>query len=242
MPPTAPPPGPSRHVSPSGLPAAPDDTAVLVPVKSFRRAKARLTGALDPAARHLLARWMAERVVAAAGPLPVFVACDDDEVADWADATGAEVLWSPGMGLNGAVDSGVTTISGKGFTHVVISHGDLPLARSLAPIVDLVRRGHVVLVPDRRADGTNVLGRPCRVEIPASYGAGSFRQHLTWALAGGCSVTVRHDAELSLDLDTVADLHHPLVWPVVGPLVEGASMIPSERATERSDGQPEGRR
>lgn len=196
------------------------DIAVLVPVKSFRQAKARLTGALRPAERHDLARWMVGQVLAAASPYAVFVACDDDEVADWAAAEGAEVLWSPGMGLNGAVDGGVSTISGKGYSAVVISHGDLPLARTLVPIVELVAAGHVVIVPDRRHDGTNVLGRPCDTAVPASYGAGSFRRHLDHALATGRPVTVRHDAELSLDLDTVSDLHHPLVWPTVRQVLE----------------------
>ncbi|MEX2626545.1 MAG: 2-phospho-L-lactate guanylyltransferase [Ilumatobacteraceae bacterium] len=196
---------------------APDDTAVLVPVKAFRAAKARLTGTLEPPARRALARWMADRVVAAAGPLPVFVACDDDEVADWADGLGAEVLWSPGLGLNGAVDTGAATIAGKGFGHVVISHGDLPLAVSLTTVV---RAGTTVIVPDRRRDGTNVLARPCAIDIPASYGAGSYRRHLDHALAAGGPVMVRTDAELSLDLDTVTDLRHPLVWPLVRGMIE----------------------
>lgn len=193
---------------------ADDHTAVLVPVKAFGAAKVRLTGELEPAARRALARWMAERVVRAAHPLPVFVACDDDEVADWADGLAADVLWSPGLGLNGAVDAGVATIAGKGFDHVVISHGDLPLADALATVA---RPGTTVLVPDRRRDGTNVLARPCTTPIPASYGAGSFRRHLAHALAAGGPVMVRVDAELSLDLDTAADLHHPLVRPLVWP-------------------------
>ena len=66
----------------------------------------------------------------------MFVACDDDEVAAWADAAGAEVLWSPGLGLNGAVDAGRATIAGKGFDHIVIAHSDLPLAADLAQLVD----------------------------------------------------------------------------------------------------------
>ena len=61
----------------------------------------------------------------------MFVACDDDDVASWADAAGAEVLWSPGLGLNGAVDAGRATIAGKGFDHLVIAHSDLPLAHDL---------------------------------------------------------------------------------------------------------------
>lgn len=155
---------------------------------------------------------MATRVLDAVRPLPSFVACDDDEVADWADSCGATVLWSPGLGLNGAVDEGVATIAGKGFDDVVVTHGDLPLPDAL---VDVPRPGSIVLVPDRRRDGTNVLARPCAVHMSASYGGGSFARHLDQALGTGVTVTVRIDARLSLDLDTVSDLHHPLVWPHV---------------------------
>ena len=60
-----------------------------------------------------------------------------------------------------------------------------------------------------------MIVRPCAIALPASYGRGSFRHHLERALASGCQVTVRHDTELSLDLDTVADLTHPLIHPLV---------------------------
>ncbi|MFP5488110.1 MAG: NTP transferase domain-containing protein, partial [Acidimicrobiia bacterium] len=150
------------------------DLAALIPVKSFRAAKARLAGALSDAERAELARAMATRVVEAARPLPTFVACDHDEVAAFAEALGATVLWGPGLGLNGAVDHGVSTIAGKGFDHVVIAHGDLPLAADLG---SLARSGEVVIVPDRRRDGTNVLARPCALALPAAYGPGSFRSH-----------------------------------------------------------------
>jgi 2-phospho-L-lactate/phosphoenolpyruvate guanylyltransferase len=188
------------------------DVAVLVPVKSFRVAKARLAPTLAPDVRRSLARWMATQVVAAVRPLSTFVACDDDEVAEWADQLGASVLWGPGLGLNGAVDEGVTTIEGKGFRHVIITHGDLPLPHSLSATV---QRDTIVLVPDRRRDGTNVVARPCNAVLPASYGGGSFDRHLAQALASGFPVTVRVDAHLSLDLDDAADLRHPLVWPEV---------------------------
>ena len=151
------------------------ETALLMPVKAFTAAKGRLSVVLDRYARADLARWLAGRVVAAAGELPTFIACDDDEVATWADEHGAEVLWSPGLGLNGAVDTGRATIAGKGFDHVVIAHSDLPLA---ADLTQLVVPGAITLVPDRRRDGTNVMSVPLDVELPAAYGGGSFvRSH-----------------------------------------------------------------
>lgn len=184
------------------------ETAVLLPVKAFTAAKGRLSVVLDRHARADLARWLAGRVVAAAGELPTFIACDDDEVAAWADQHGAEVLWSPGMGLNGAVDAGRTMIAGKGFDHIVIAHADLPLAAELGP---LALDGTIVIVPDRRRDGTNVIAMPVGVDLPAAYGGGSFRRHVAAALATGRPLEVRQDPLLSLDVDTPADLNHPVL-------------------------------
>lgn len=192
---------------------------MLIPVKAFHAAKARLAPSIPDADRRRLARFMAERVVLAAAPHPTFVACDDEQVAAWADDLGAQVLWSPGLGLNGAIDQGVDTIRGKGADHVVISHGDLPLAEHLGGVA---HAGQVVLVPDRRRDGTNVLARPCDVAVPASYGAGSFLVHLRAAMATGAPVGVRIDRRLAIDIDTIDDCRHPLVASVVRPLLGSA--------------------
>jgi 2-phospho-L-lactate guanylyltransferase len=190
------------------------DVAVLIPVKRFTAAKGRLAGILDVDERAELARWLADRVVLAARPAPIFVACDDDDVAAWADAAGADVLWSPGLGLNGAVDTGRTTIAGKGFRHLVIAHSDVPLAHDLPA---LATAGTVSIVPDRRRDGTNVLALPVTARIPASYGAASFTRHLRLAMESGYRVEVRGDPLLALDVDTPDDLAHPLLAALLPP-------------------------
>jgi 2-phospho-L-lactate/phosphoenolpyruvate guanylyltransferase len=190
------------------------EAAVLIPVKRFTAAKGRLAGILDVDERAELARWLADRVVQAARPAPVFVACDDDDVAAWADTAGADVLWSPGLGLNGAVDTGRATIAGKGFRHVVIAHSDIPLAHDLPR---LATAGTVGIVPDRRRDGTNVLALPVTARIPASYGAASFTRHLRLAMESGYRVEVRGDPLLALDVDNPDDLAHPLLAALLPP-------------------------
>src|SRR5690606_7649427 len=127
------------------------DAATLVPVKAFAHAKARLAGVLSPRDRLALARWTAERVLHAAAPLPVFVACDDDEVASWASERGATVLWRPGMGLTPAVADGIATMASLGIEHVIVAHSDLADPTRLDA---LVRSGAAVVVPDARDDGT----------------------------------------------------------------------------------------
>jgi 2-phospho-L-lactate guanylyltransferase len=180
--------------------------AVLVPVKDFRQAKVRLAGALTPAIRAALAREMADHVVAVARPLPTFVVCDDDEVATWATAAGADVLWRPGHGLNGAVTDGVASLAAQGFDRVVVAHSDLPLAVDLAWLADA---SGITLVPDRHDDGTNVASVPTAIGFTFSYGPGSFARHVAEAARLGAELHVVRSTTLGWDVDVPADLDHP---------------------------------
>lgn len=190
----------------------PPEAAVLVPIKSFDAAKARLASVLGPVDRAELARWCAGRVVNAAAPLEVAVVCDDDEVAAWATTQGAAVVWAPGLGLDAAVGHGLERLRHDGDRPVIVAHGDLPLAHRLG---DLVVADTLTLVPDHADDGTNVVVIPAGVSFDFAYGRRSFARHLQIALGIGCPVAVRRDPLLALDLDTPTDLVHPLVRPLV---------------------------
>ena len=177
--------------------------AALVPVKAFAEAKVRLAPALPPAQRASLARVMAERVIAAARPLPTAVVCDDVEVAAWARGLGVLVVWEPGRGLNGAVEAGVDQLGRLGVEQVVVAHADLPLATSLAWVADFAG---VTLVPDRADDGTNVAGVPTGAGFRFAYGPGSFARHRAEAHRLELPLRVVHEPTLSWDVDVPADL------------------------------------
>lgn len=187
------------------------DLAVLLPVKDFRQAKARLAATVDPGDRAALARWMADRVVAASH-CPVFVVCDSHEVSEWAESRGATVLWTPGIGLNAAASDGLTAIRDAGFDHVVVAHSDLPLA---ADITRVARADAVTLVPDLRSDGTNVLALPASVDFHFAYGPGSFAAHLAETERLGLRSVVDRDERLAIDVDTSEDMCHPLIAPLI---------------------------
>jgi 2-phospho-L-lactate guanylyltransferase len=198
----------------------PVEVAVLIPVKDFRQAKVRLAGALAPPERAALARSMASTVVSAATPLPVVVVCDDDEVADWARAAGASVLWRPGLGLNGAVESGVASLAAGGVERVIVAHSDLPLARHLDWVALLPG---VTIVPDRRDDGSNVVCVPTDVNFTFSYGPGSFRRHAAEGRRLRLPVRVVREPRLGWDVDIPDDLAHPaleeaLSWRPTSPV------------------------
>lgn len=185
---------------------APPEIAVVVPVKDFARAKVRLAAELDATERADLAREMASIVVRAAAPLPVVVVCDDDDVRRWALDEGAEVVWTPGLGLDGAVQAGVAELATRGVRRVVVAHSDLPLATSLAWVAD---GDGVTLVPDRRLDGTNVVAIPADSGFRFSYGGGSFRRHRDEGLRLGMAVRIVRDPRLGWDVDHPGDLVLP---------------------------------
>lgn len=179
------------------------DRAVLVPVKAFADAKRRLGAALGDAEREALVRRMAERVLAAAAPLPVAVVCDDPDVATWARGRGALVVWEPGRGLNGAVEAGIAHLATIGVRRVVVAHGDLPNANGLAHLGEF---DGVTLVPDRHGDGTNVIELPSGCGFHFSYGPGSFQRHLAECERLAVDVRILHRAALSYDVDWPSDL------------------------------------
>jgi 2-phospho-L-lactate guanylyltransferase len=177
--------------------------AVLVPVKAFREAKGRLDTALSEDERAALAAAMADRVLAAAFPLPVAVVCDNNEVAAWARSRGALVVWEPGRGLNGAVEAGVELLSRRGVEQVTVAHADLPRASDLFSVGDAPG---VTLVPDRFGNGTNVIVIPADAGFRFSYGPGSFARHRTEAARTGLPVRVLDRPDLAWDIDEPADV------------------------------------
>lgn len=188
----------------------PDETArrasVVLPVKAFAQGKLRLAAALEPTARAALARAMATVVLHAAGPLPVVVVCDDDEVRGWAEEEGATPLWTPGLGLNGAVGAGMRHLAELGVGRAIVAHADLPLATDLTwlALVD-----GITIVPDRHLDGSNVVSLPTDIGFRFAYGPGSCARHLDEAGRLGVSAQLAPDAALGWDVDVAADLDVP---------------------------------
>jgi 2-phospho-L-lactate guanylyltransferase len=182
------------------------DTVVLIPIRSFDDSKSRLAEALDPQERRRLTIWMAERVVAAAGDLPVRIVTDDPGVVEWAHDRRVGVLTVDRTGLNNSVTAAVEQAARVGFERALIAHADLPAAVDLS----VVNQPGVCIAPDRAHDGSNVMCVPTDSGFVFAYGPASFRRHCDEAARLELPLSVIDDENLAWDVDDPADL--PTDW------------------------------
>lgn len=188
----------------------------VVPIRSLRLGKTRLSPVLGHEAREILLRGIADRVVSAAvdsGRIEtVLVVSPDAETLAWAAGLGPAVMAAPQPenrpGLNGAIDAGRAWALDHGASTLISLFADLPLIvpddiRGLA-----ARTEPVVLGPDRRGEGTNALllhlaGRGA--EFAFAFGAGSLTKHLEEARRLGLNAALHDAPGIAFDLDTPDD-------------------------------------
>ena len=177
--------------------------AVLIPIKSFKEAKERLSEVLDKSERTILMQKMAGNVIGSSGSLSIWVVCDDDEVASWAESKNVSVIKVEDPGLNNAVEKGVNTLEEAGFSKVIIAHADLPNADDLQKCAEFEG---VTIVQDHKGDGTPVLVIPTSKGFRFSYGPDSFASHTLEAQRLGLPYRQLFDPKLSFDVDEPEDL------------------------------------
>jgi len=181
-----------------------ENYGVLLPVKSFANAKVRLTSVLSPSERAALSRSLAERVIQVCEGVPVWVICEDEEVASWALQLGAEVIRNTQPGLNGAAQTGLSAVAKEGVKRVLITHADLIFPEGL---LSLFEHDGIVLVPDRHNDGTNVIGLPSDIDFSFKYGPGSFLRHKAEAEMSKMPIKVIRNSNFGFDMDNPDDLY-----------------------------------
>jgi 2-phospho-L-lactate guanylyltransferase len=180
-------------------------TVAILPVKSFGRAKQRLTGGFSN--RPELAAAMVADVLDALARVPEL-----DEVivvTAQAVATGERVtvVHDPvEAGQSAAALRGIEAALERGAERVLLVPGDCP-ALDPHEVSAVLKHGEgVVIVPDRHGQGTNALVlTPPDVMEPA-FGDGSFARHAARARAAGAGLKVADVRSLGLDVDTPDDL------------------------------------
>ncbi len=186
---------------------------ILVPIKDFSQAKARLSGLLDKSTRELLAIALADLVCSQSTRSPIRVVCESPTVASWARSKHLMVSKNPGIGLNQSVQLAANAARLEGYSRISVIHSDLPLAQNLDLITSGVDPAQAVIIPDRLGDGTNLLSLPANSLAGLSrvdgfcfqYGPRSFQNHLGQAKALNLDPVVIDPSPLGLDIDTASD-------------------------------------
>jgi 2-phospho-L-lactate guanylyltransferase len=188
----------------------------VVPIRSLRHGKTRLSPVLSKVARETLLRGIADRVVTAAvdsGRIEtILVVSPEAETLDWAAGFGPAVVAMPQpehrAGLNGAIDAGRAWALDHGASALVSLFADLPLIMpdDIRGLVD--RTEPVVLGPDRRGEGTNALLLRLAERGPEfrfAFGDGSLVKHLDEARRLRLNAAMHEAPGIAFDLDTPDD-------------------------------------
>jgi 2-phospho-L-lactate/phosphoenolpyruvate guanylyltransferase len=189
----------------------------LVPFKALNQAKSRLAGALPPAGRRALARWMGVVVVEALRESGVvdrigLVGADPVLAGRWRADPQVVAVRAAGLSLNRDLETGRRWAQRQGAEVLLVALGDLPLltGSSVREVVALAgapsHAQMVVIAPDRRKDGTNLLLMAPPDLLAFAYGRHSLAHHLNAARRSGVEPAIYRAEETGFDVDTPADL------------------------------------
>lgn len=184
----------------------------LVPVRQLGDAKSRLSPVLSPTARATLQRGMLADVLAvlahARAVAGTAVVSADPEVATIGRTYGTYIIdEGQPAGLNAAVAGATEALANRGIPCIIVLPADVPLACSaeIDQAVELARSIDArVVVPDRRADGTNAFVFNTADPPAFAYGPGSLQRHLGDARRRPARLLAL--SSLALDVDLPSDL------------------------------------
>lgn len=191
-------------------------TLILVPCKSLALGKSRLSGLLSPEQREALCtRFLADTLrtaIEVGGAAGVKLISTDPAARAMAERLGIETYAQAWPGLNAAL-SGVCrrVLAVEDPGDLLVLPIDLPLATPDSLRKVLAAAGEIVLVPDRKNRGTNILLLRAGAweDFPFAYGDDSFRVHCETAAARRRKLSVLRDEELAFDIDEPEDY---LLW------------------------------
>ncbi len=188
-------------------------TEIIIPIKSLKLAKQRLTPVLTPSERTALVLAMLEDLLTTVSLLDhgkVWIVASDDAVFDVARKHGACPVREPeATGYNEAVLLGLAATRTQ--SNVAVLPGDIPLATA-SEIAALIApapsdKPHIRLAAARDLQGTNGLFMSKKGLVRPAFGANSFSLYKQASQKAGVHPQILEAPGLALDIDTSADLH-----------------------------------
>lgn len=183
--------------------------SILMPCKSLRDGKSRLSVCLDGAARYALCRRLLENALrcasALATPEMVWLVTADAEAAAIARRHSIEWIADAGLGLNAALEHARSRMCAEIPVggDLVILPIDLPFVEPHCITNALAQSVDIVIAPDESGTGTNMLALRSSAarQIPFAFGSGSCASHVALARANGLTIATVRDWRLAFDLD-----------------------------------------
>jgi len=181
----------------------------IIPVKSLREGKGRLSTILGEAERNALNVELLDHMLSVTAAFPgaaqTIVVSPDRGVLDRAEAAGTQVLLDDAGDLNGALDLAAHHAAHQGADGILIVPVDLPRSQP-GDLLALASSGNgVAIVPDRRGVGTNALFVAPPTALSFRFGDNSFLTHLDAAREAGLSTEIDTLPNLAFDIDTPDD-------------------------------------
>lgn len=186
---------------------------LVLPVKSLRDGKTRLSPALNDQERRALIEELLARTLLQAAEFPgldrtlVVSACA--EVRATAQSYGARVLAeSAPHGLNSALCQAQKALLKGNTAQMLMVSADLPLlsAQELRDLAGASSAKVVAIAPDRARQGTNGLCLPVSAPFDFSFGVESFERHLAATDRLGMASGIVERRGLAFDVDTPEQL------------------------------------
>lgn len=184
----------------------------VVPMKQFVHAKGRLAVVLDTQERERLARAMLldtlDALVGAPSLAGVFIVTSEPSLLS-IEMDRVKVLYDQEeSGINAAIRQAMPYLKGK---RLLIIPADVPFVQSqdIEKVIAESESHPVVVVSDRHASGTNLLGICYHGAIEVSFGHESFRRHLHHARGASLGHKIVDLPRLAWDIDNPEDLEVP---------------------------------
>ena len=182
---------------------------ILIPCKNLDTGKSRLSPCLDAERRRALCEWLLTQTLARAtmleAPERIRVVTSDPQAIAIAARYGVAGLNDRGGGLNAALEAAraalLPAIDRDG--SLLVLPIDLPEASVDALAQALVQPGDVVIAPDERESGTNLLllRNAALRHLAFAYGPASYAAHHAAARSLGLVVNTVKDPRIAFDLD-----------------------------------------
>ena len=193
-------------------------TVAIIPVKSFSKAKRRLT--ISPEKTEDLCKLMLNEVLQTISTSKeidsTIIVSRDQSAFDIGKKFGViEVFDESESGVNNAISLADNYISDSGFDTSVIFPQDIPFFDN-SDINTLFsffqKKDSAIIVPSRHFNGTNSLVRNPSSVMSTRYDEGTYKSHLEQAKSNGIHFSLVLIRRLMLDIDTRDDVEFTMKY------------------------------